>query len=227
MSNKRLEKCMELVTEGGVVCDIGTDHALLPCRLVKTGQCKNAIAADIGTGPLEAAKKNILAEGLEDKIDTCLSDGLEDIHRSEYADSITDIVIAGMGGETIVHILSQKTQIQYRANLILQPMTRAEVLRSWLYENGFDIKREVCVEDAGHVYTCIQAVYTAKKRRLSGPRKYIGFADLSDRAALDYTKKQLRRLQGQYEGLAKAGKEEAAEIKQLIDMAEVMINEGK
>ena len=50
--SKRLRALSDLVTEGCVLADIGTDHGYLPIYLVLTGKIKRAFAMDIGTGPL-------------------------------------------------------------------------------------------------------------------------------------------------------------------------------
>jgi tRNA (adenine22-N1)-methyltransferase len=61
------------------------------------------------------------------------------------------VVIAGMGGDTLVDILAAAPWCRETA-LLLQPMSRAEVLRPWLAENGFAIRRERLVQDRGVLY---------------------------------------------------------------------------
>lgn len=58
-----------------------------------------------------------------------------------------DIVIAGMGGETIASILGAAPWTKDgRYRLILQPMTRHECLRRFLLTGGFDILSEQMVQ---------------------------------------------------------------------------------
>ena len=53
-------------------------------------------------------------------------------------DEFSDLVIAGMGGEMIIKILTDCPYIKdEKYNLILQPMTKAYELRRFLCENGF------------------------------------------------------------------------------------------
>ena len=99
LKDKRLLLCAELVT-GDHICDIGTDHGYLPAYLVLTGKCRRATAADINEMPLEAAKSIFAKENISDKADFFLSDGLKNVP----LEGVTDIVIAGMGGELISHI---------------------------------------------------------------------------------------------------------------------------
>ena len=77
-TDNRLLLCASLV-EGRKVCDIGTDHGYLPCYLVSNGKCDSALACDIGEKPLSQAREHIKAQGLEDRIKTVLSDGLDSV----------------------------------------------------------------------------------------------------------------------------------------------------
>ena len=90
-----------MVTTGGILADIGTDHAYVPIALVQRQKIKGAIAMDINEGPLARAQEHIRAARLEEYIQTRLSDGAEALLPNE-ADSI---LIAGMGGGLVKHIL--------------------------------------------------------------------------------------------------------------------------
>ena len=83
---------------GRVVCDVGTDHAYLPAELLRRGQCTRAVATDIHAGPLEAAKRTLTEAGVLEQAELFLCDGLAQVQ----PEGITDVVIAGMGGETII-----------------------------------------------------------------------------------------------------------------------------
>ena len=132
MLTKRLAACAALVTPGGVVCDVGTDHAYLPAELLRRGQCTRAVATDIHAGPLEAAKRTLTEAGVLEQAELFLCDGLAQVQ----PEGITDVVIAGMGGETIIHIL-EDCPWRRQVHLILQPMTKIPDLRRWLAEQGF------------------------------------------------------------------------------------------
>ena len=153
----RLRAVAALIRPGSRVADIGTDHAYLPVWLVQVGVCPTAIASDVKPGPLAAAKTHIRAAGLESKIAVRLGDGLATVAPSE-AD---DIVIAGMGGETIAAILAATPWVRdARLRLVLQPMSRAEETRRWLLTNGFAIETERLVIDGHHQYPVMAAGYT-------------------------------------------------------------------
>ena len=82
-----------------------------------------------------------------------LCNGLEKIP----ADEVKTVVIAGMGGETIAGILSAAPWTRQGGRLlILQPMTKSEELRLWLFENGYKVLSEQLVDD-GKIYEILTA----------------------------------------------------------------------
>ncbi len=147
----RLKAIAEFVPRGSRVADIGTDHAQLAIELIKSGRASKVIAADKNAGPLDAARKNILAAGLDDRIETRLGDGLS-VLRAE--DEIDAVCIAGLGGALMVEILSAGilSSIEY---LILQPMNAVERVRMWAALNGWLVIDEDLAEVGGIVYEII------------------------------------------------------------------------
>ncbi|MBR3227423.1 MAG: tRNA (adenine(22)-N(1))-methyltransferase TrmK, partial [Erysipelotrichaceae bacterium] len=59
MLSERLLTISKLIDRDKVVFDVGSDHALLPCFLVREGICPKAYAADNKEGPLNRAKETI------------------------------------------------------------------------------------------------------------------------------------------------------------------------
>lgn len=151
---ERLMTIAEMVQECDVIADIGTDHGYIPIYCVTNNMAKTAIACDINQGPLDIAKENITKYGLDNKIILRLSDGVNKLKKGE-ADVI---VIAGMGGLLINHILEEgKDIIDSSARLILQPMLAQKEVRKYLYENGYDIKRERLAKEGQKLYNIIEA----------------------------------------------------------------------
>ena len=149
MLDNRLTACAELVGGDGIVCDVGTDHAYLAAELINSGKCSKVIASDINEGPLDSARKTVEKYGITDKVELVLSDGLKNVS----LDGVSDIVIAGMGGETIAAIIGSIKSMPYSvARFILQPMTKTELLRKELYKLGFTIAEERTVEEGGKLY---------------------------------------------------------------------------
>ena len=142
----RLAAIADMVRSGcDLLLDIGTDHALLPTYLVLHGIVRSAVASDIAQGPLQRAEGTVRQWGVESSVQLHLGDGLSGL----CAEGVTDIVIAGMGGEAIIDILNAAPFTKDPdIRLILQPMTRADVLRKWLGENGYNILDErLCPEE--------------------------------------------------------------------------------
>ncbi len=150
----RLQKIAQLVPRGARFADIGTDHGYLPVWLILNGVIESAIAADLRKGPLERARDTAKKYNVSEKMDLRLCDGLADVKPDE-ADCIA---IAGMGGETIAHILSCAPWAKEEGiTLLLQPMSSQSDLRQWLGTNGFIIDQEYVVREDKTLYTIFVA----------------------------------------------------------------------
>ncbi len=153
--SRRLQAVSAMVTPGGRMADIGTDHAYIPIFLARAGKTEHAIAMDVNRGPLARAQAHIAQAGLGEVIETRLSDGLEALHPGE-ADSI---VIAGMGGPLTVRILQQgREKLEGCRELILQPQSEIRAVRRWLEQNAWEIAQEDMVCEDGKFYPMMRAV---------------------------------------------------------------------
>lgn len=154
--SKRLQAVANLVTPGKRLADIGTDHGYVPIWLYEQGRIPSALAMDLREGPLQRAKEHIRMHGLDEKIKTRLSDGLEKLLPGE-ADSI---VIAGMGGMLVVKILTQgQAVLDSIQELILQPQSDLDAVREYLHRTGFVIVQEEMVFEEGKYYPMMKAVH--------------------------------------------------------------------
>lgn len=158
MSN-RLELIASLAKNGVGVADVGTDHAYIPIMMRKSGYKGNIIAGDINECPLEKARQSLENAGLSDSVELVLCDGLSGVDSSK----VDTVIVAGMGGDTITGILDRglydmpewASRSDYK--LILQPVTKPEILRFWLVNNGFIITSEMQTEENGMLYQIICA----------------------------------------------------------------------
>lgn len=209
--DRRLQCAARQVRMGSRLADIGTDHALLPVALVRSGVCPYAVASDIRTDPAERARRAVEEAQLADRIEVRLGPGLS-VLQPEEAD---DLVIAGMGGETIVSTLGEAPWIRSsHFRLILQPMSRPEVLRRWLHRAGFLLEAEPAVEDGGHLYSILRAHYEpeAVPAAEEGPLTPEGFSVMDFRGAIQgdtpegraYLRHQQDRLLRRAQGLREA-----------------------
>ena len=148
--SKRLLCCASMVQSGARVADIGTDHGYLGIYLLQTGAARHVIACDLRKDPLENARRNAKLFGVDGEMELRLSDGLEKI----LPDEVDTVVMAGMGGDLIQKILSQcPWRKREGLQFILQPQSAGNVLRRWLCEDGFEIRREEPVQDGHFLYT--------------------------------------------------------------------------
>lgn len=168
----RLEAVGSLVLPNSILADIGTDHAYLPVYLLQEGKITSAIAGDIAQGPCKAAENTVAMYNMKDKVQVRLGSGLSVLTSNE----VNCISIAGMGGSTMVEILSADMGIANSAKrLILQPQTGAAGLRKWLLANGWELVDEELVWENKRLYEIIAAEKVqAPKRAYSAAELEIG-----------------------------------------------------
>lgn len=172
--SKRLQKVGDLVHSNSRLADIGSDHAYLPVALMLEGKIHYAIAGEVVEGPYQSAVKQVKKNGLTDKIEVRLGDGLDVIEAEDLIDCIT---ICGMGGTLIKEILDRgKQRLSGSEHLILQPNIGERTLRIWLQENGYRIDKEVILEEKQKIYEIISAkkhselVNYSEEELLFGPK---------------------------------------------------------
>ena len=193
----RLAAIAALVPPGAHLADVGTDHALLPIRLLLDGKIAGAVATDIRPGPLSRAQENAASAGVEN-LRCVLCDGLTGVSPEE-ADTV---VIAGMGGENIAAILCAAPWACEKALLILQPMSRPEELRGALPTLGLSICAEHLIRDSGRLYS-ILAVRAGAPDAFTPGELYCGKKSLVSAEALypEILHEQLSRLTAAIRGL--------------------------
>lgn len=195
----RLALLARLVPEGSRLTDVGTDHGYLPVSLLQQGRITSAIASDIGAEPLEHARRTAAQYGVE-RIDFRLCPGLSAIAPEE-----TDVVvIAGMGGETIIAILQEALWTKGgRHTLLLQPMTKTADLRRWLADNGYTFTDEHLVEDKGRIYP-ILCVKGGVFRPLTEAEALCGVLLADDPLYAAYLTEHIIKLRRSAEGLRRS-----------------------
>lgn len=155
MLSKRLQTVADMVTSGNRVCDVGCDHGYVSIYLVKQGISPGVLAMDVRKGPLNAAREHVVKQGLSDKIETRLSDGLHNYNIGEAR----SLICAGMGGRLMRQILEEeKDKTDSFQELILQPQSEIEEFRRFLRENAYLIQDEEILEEDGKFYQVMRAV---------------------------------------------------------------------
>ena len=170
--DERLGAAADLVPEGAILLDVGTDHGYLPAKLLLDNKISFAGAADINRDPLFKAVTTARDLSLEEKMSFYLSDGLRDIPDIE---KYTAVSICGMGGELIARILSDSSRVKDTdVSLILQPMSSVEELSVWLADNGFSIEDERVTFAGGKVYRVMLVKYTGESCTLTETEHLLG-----------------------------------------------------
>lgn len=130
--DNRLKDIASMIDKCHSIADIGTDHGYLPIYLIQNNIIEKAYACDIAINPLKKAYENIEKYELTNKIQTILSNGLENL-----SEDVDYVIIAGMGANLIVDILkNKKKDYPY---MILQANLNNEYLRKYLSENNYII----------------------------------------------------------------------------------------
>ncbi|GKV54314.1 SAM-dependent methyltransferase [Sporosarcina sp. NCCP-2222] len=148
--SERLATVASFIEKGSVLADIGSDHAYLPCHLVKTGAIDRAVAGEVAKGPYESAVANVAKEGLSNAITVRLANGLAALQAEDNVETIT---IAGMGGTLIAGILEDgKARLEGVKRIIAQPNIHAIAIRSWCMDNGWTLVDERILKEDDKIY---------------------------------------------------------------------------
>ncbi|QWB96483.1 class I SAM-dependent methyltransferase [Mycoplasmatota bacterium] len=177
-SKKRLLYLASFLKGYDCVLDIGTDHGFVLKEALDKGYIKKGIASDIGDKPLNQAKKNLKGYA----VDFVQSNGFLNIEQPYDL-----VVIAGMGSHTIIDILSQEHD---KKTYILQANDKYDLLRTYLFEHGYQIIDEEVIYDK--FYYVIMKVSYGKQDYLDEDI-YVGPILKTKKSASKYFKYQVQR----------------------------------
>jgi len=154
----------DLVIPGEPAADIGSDHALLACYLVDEGRCPRAICGELGDGPYRRTFEAVRKHGLGHLIEVRQGNGLEVLACGEVA----TVVLAGMGGNTIVDILNASpVKTKSFKRLVLQPMNALAEVRRLANSNGWCIEEETVVKDGDYYVNLVLNPQLLQDHKLS------------------------------------------------------------
>lgn len=176
--DERLKLAASFVRQDAVFADVGCDHGRLSVYLMqKCGACRG-YACDIRPQPLDKARQLLARKGLSDRVETVLTDGLVGMEGK----GITDVIIAGIGGEVLAHIVEDAVFLKDPSvRIILQPQSKEHILRRTLYRLGYRIEQEQCVHAGRFLYTVMVISYCGEEEEVDDFFAYCGLlADESD-----------------------------------------------
>lgn len=193
--SERLQAVVELVTKGRSVADVGCDHAYISIYMIEQGIAGHVIAMDVNRGPLQRAKENIQKYGMQDKIETRLSDGIMELKKKE----VHTVLIAGMGGPLMQQILlGNPSVLEDVDELILQPQSEIADVRRFLEQISFQIEKENMVLEDGKYYVMMRARRSSHVVPMQKEIQYRYGKDLIERkhpVLHQYLQKECRQLE--------------------------------
>ena len=202
----RLAAAFAYVRPGHAAADIGCDHGKLSAALAGSGRCPLVLACDLRPDPLDKARRRCAPYG--DKVQCRLGSGLSVVAPGE----VEDIVIAGMGAETIIEILEAAPWVRdARYNLVLVPATKHSILRRWLAREGFALAGETLCQAAGRWYAVMNARYANTAHEPDGLECLCGKIEGQPGVAL-YCAQQNIKLKKYRLGLAPGPEAEAVDL---------------
>ena len=152
--SKRLEKIFSYLTSCEYLADVGCDHGYIAKLALDSGIAKKVCISDISEKSLNKAI-NLLSDYGDEKVFSVVSDGLELV-----PNTVDQVLIAGMGGEEIVKILSSSHFLPKK--LVLSPMKNGEKVRKLLIELGYQIVHDTIFSDGDKFYFLITADFGGK-----------------------------------------------------------------
>lgn len=209
--DKRLKTIYDLVGVCNSVIDVGTDHGKLPALLKLNRRVKEVILVDISYPSLKKAVQ--LFKDLEITGDFVVSNGFENVIHD-----FDTLVISGMGTHTIINILRPKLKYlkSNKVRLILAPNTKIEILRQFLSDNSFYIKKEKVVQAAEKFYCIIETIYDENLKN-SNDEILLGKFDYNDEDTFQYLNYLKSKIQISIDGISLANKTDLHHLEKLKD----------
>ncbi len=123
MFKNRIEAVCSFLSKARVFADIGCDHGYCTAYMLDNGLCERAYISDISKKSLQKAETLLAPYIQEGRCVPVVADGFKGL--KEPCDLV---LIAGMGGEVILRILSDGLPERF----VLQPMHNADKVRKFL-----------------------------------------------------------------------------------------------
>lgn len=154
---KRLETLASFVDKDAIIADVGADHGKLIIYLAEKGIIAKGYGIENKLGPFQ-----ILAYNLRSAHSACLSAVLQD-GISQLANDVDTIILAGLGGETIISILKEgRANLKNVQTIITDSHTSLGDVRKYIVTLGYIIKDEKLILERNKYYEITKFVKTDK-----------------------------------------------------------------
>lgn len=151
--SKRLKAIYDMVPFA-VTADIGSDHGKLMIALFNDARIPKGYAVENKRGPYNRLVKALTEAKIIDEVVPLFSDGITDLPTS-----VSTIVLAGMGGDTILKILNDHPEkLKLVQTIIIDAHTNTPKLRKEISDMGFVIADERIVEEDNIYYEIIKFI---------------------------------------------------------------------
>ena len=196
--SKRLEKIFSYLTSCEYLADVGCDHGYIAKLALDSGIAKKVCVSDISEKSLNKAI-NLLSDYGDEKVFSVVSDGLELV-----PNTVDQVLIAGMGGEEIVKILSSSHFLPKK--LVLSPMKNGEKVRKLLIELGYEIVHDTIFSDGDKFYFLITADFGGKSVYTDMELEF-GKESLKSKALVLYLDQKIANLEKSFDKKSEKQKE--------------------
>ena len=156
--SKRLEVIYSELLPAKTFADVGCDHGYIAEAMLFSGKCERVIISDISKSSLKKAE-DLLKEKYGERVVSVVADGFDGL---PYFD---EALIAGMGGEEIVKIVSGAKFLP--ETLAVQPMKNADKVRKVLIKSGYKLIKDYIFKAEGKFYEFVLAVKGEEERPYS------------------------------------------------------------
>lgn len=130
----RLDELFSLIPACKTFADVGCDHGYVSYEMLKQNKAERVYFSDISEKCLSKAEKLLYPFIIKGVAKGYVSNGFEKLPKVDCA------LVAGMGGEEIISILSNALTLP--ETLVLQPMKNTEKVRVCLIEKGYKILKD-------------------------------------------------------------------------------------
>lgn len=149
----RLSTIFEM-TPPSVVADVGSDHGKLIIALVLNNKIKKGYAIENKKGPFDRLVSELEKNHVTQYITPIFADGI-----SKLPEDTETVILAGMGGTTIVDILKKDvSKLENVKTIIVDAHSDIPYVRMEITKLGFSINKERIIKEDNIYYEIIRFV---------------------------------------------------------------------